>query len=373
MKIPGKWRQGYVLDYHTLRSEFLGHDGFGHPMFATERSEVGELLYKLKYRSDKLVVDTIVGTVVDFVSSWNLTLDFILPTPPSKQRVFQPVLEIAKGLSNQLSIALCADCIVKAKNTPELKNVYDFDQRMKLLENAYNVNASKVRGQNILLFDDLYRSGATLNAITEALYTSGEAANVYALALTKTKEHMMTKVFIGGSRKLTKLPTEVKSRIDNIIQNDFTVIVGDANGADKGVQTYLADKGYEKVVVFCMAGICRNNIGEWKAEHISVDSHVKGFRFYAAKDSAMAKEANYGFMIWDAKSSGTLNNIINLLGNNKKVLVYFSPDKQFYNLTSSYDLPNLLKKCDNEILDNLQKKLGLIHFPREEQSAMEFA
>ena len=182
----------------------------------------------------------------------------------------------------------------------------------------------------------------------------------------------MTKVFIGGSRKLVKLPTEVSRRIDNIIQNGFTIIVGDANGADKGVQRYLADKDYEKVVVFCMAGACRNNIGAWKTEYITADSHEKGFKFYAAKDSAMATEATYGFMVWDAKSSGTLNNIVNLLGSNKKVLVYFSPDKKFYTLSSSYDLPKLLEKCDSETLENLQKKLGLIHFPRVEQSTMEF-
>ena len=45
MRIPGVWRQGYVLDYHTIHSAFLGHDEFGNPIFDTKRTEVGELLY----------------------------------------------------------------------------------------------------------------------------------------------------------------------------------------------------------------------------------------------------------------------------------------------------------------------------------------
>jgi predicted amidophosphoribosyltransferase len=153
-KIPGKWREGYALDYHTLRSDFIGHDEYGHPMFDTERSEIGELLYRLKYKSDKSVVDSIVEAAADFITSWGQNLNLMLPTPPSRlKRAYQPVLEIAKGLSLHLNIALCSNCIVKVKNTPELKNVYDYNQRAKLLEDAYDINTSKVSGQNVLLTD----------------------------------------------------------------------------------------------------------------------------------------------------------------------------------------------------------------------------
>src|SRR3990170_3898864 len=64
----------------------------------------------------------------------------------------------------------------------------------------------------------------------------------------------MTKVFIGGSRRLSRLNKDVKRRLDNIIERGFTVVVGDANGADKAVQQYLASRRYQKVIVFCMAG-----------------------------------------------------------------------------------------------------------------------
>lgn len=183
----------------------------------------------------------------------------------------------------------------------------------------------------------------------------------------------MTKVFIGGSRKLSKLSSPVKRRIENIINNHFTVLVGDANGTDKCVQSYLAENHYEFVIVFCMADVCRNNVGAWETRNVAADSLEKDFSFYATKDLEMAKEASYGFMIWDAKSKGTLNNIINLLKRNKKVLVYFSPDKSFHTLCSFRDLSSLLAKCDKKSLELFEKKLGVMHLLKEEQAELEFA
>jgi predicted amidophosphoribosyltransferase len=170
-KIPGSWSQGYVLDVHTLQSEFLGHDEFGHPIFDTKRSEIGELLYRLKYKNDASVLEEIVETTARFIRSWKLIqLDFILPTPPSKRRSNQPVMRIAKGLSESLKVPLCSDCIVKIRETAELKNVYDYHERLKLLENAFEVKSTKLKGATVLLFDDLYRSGATMNSMTALLY-----------------------------------------------------------------------------------------------------------------------------------------------------------------------------------------------------------
>jgi len=68
-----------------------------------------------------------------------------------------------------------------------VKNVYAYDERVRLLDGVHKVEASVVKEQKILLFDDLYRSGATMNAITAALYDEGAVADVFALALTRTR------------------------------------------------------------------------------------------------------------------------------------------------------------------------------------------
>jgi competence protein ComFC len=55
-KVAGRWSYGFTLDVHTTSSELLGHDEYGHPQFASKRSELGELLYRLKFRRDKTVI-----------------------------------------------------------------------------------------------------------------------------------------------------------------------------------------------------------------------------------------------------------------------------------------------------------------------------
>ena len=156
----------------------------------------------------------------------------------------------------------------------------------------------------------------------------------------------MTKVFYGGSRKVTRLNRAIKERADNIVAKGFEVLIGDANGADKAMQKYLADKGYQNVTVFCMSGTCRNNLGNWQTKIVVSTRNKKDFHYFATKDKEMSDKADYGFMVWDGKSKGTLNNIVNLLQDNKNVLVYFSPDKKFFTLKGPPALDNLLQKCD---------------------------
>ena len=173
------------------------------------------------------------------------------------------------------------------------------------------------------------------------------------------EECLMIKVFIGGSRKIAKLPLSVAARIDNIIEGNFSILIGDAYGVDKCVQQYLAEKQYDNVRVFCTGNVCRNNLGNWKRKAVSADADEKGFDFYALKDLQMAREADYGFMIWDAKSRGTLNNILNMLDESRNVLVFFSPDESFHTIRNADDLSTLLAKCGKPALAIFEEKLDL--------------
>lgn len=141
----------------------------------------------------------------------------------------------------------------------------------------------------------------------------------------------MTKVFIGGSRKISRLSADVNRRLDRICESELQVIVGDANGADKAVQGYLKNKNYDFVEVFCVGIVCRNNVGHWPTRTIAA-GNLKGFDFYAAKDRVMAEEATYGLMIWDGESVGTLMNVVRLIRDKKPVAVFVRPARQFIDL-----------------------------------------
>jgi competence protein ComFC len=113
----------------------------------------------------------------------------VIPIPPSSNRSSQPVIVLAKRLAKALGVEYCGDCVKKIKDTPQLKNVFDAQERRKLLTGAFQADRPKIQGKSILLFDDLYRSGATMNEVSSSLQKSGRAAHIYVLALTMTRLH----------------------------------------------------------------------------------------------------------------------------------------------------------------------------------------
>jgi competence protein ComFC len=83
VRIPGRWRDGRALDVHTVSSTYVGDDEFGHARFDTRRSAMGELLYRLKYRADRTVVEDAAEAAASFVREWCPGAEVVVPVPPS--------------------------------------------------------------------------------------------------------------------------------------------------------------------------------------------------------------------------------------------------------------------------------------------------
>jgi len=154
----------------------------------------------------------------------------------------------------------------------------------------------------------------------------------------------MKTVFIGGSRRIGRLNEVIRARLDNIVDRELRVVIGDANGSDRAVQAYLAQRGYRDVVVYCMAEGCRNNLGGWNVQEVEA-SGERGFEYYALKDAQMVRNADCGFMLWDGKSRGTLLNAQRLLEVRKPVVIYFAPHRECMTVRTPDALKSLLARC----------------------------
>lgn len=187
IELHGKWAKGFASELHTISSTHLGVDQFGHNQFDTTRSKMGELVYKLKFNGDRSVISGIIELLGEF--SWINQMDYIVPIPSTnKGRTVQPVPEIADALGQHHSVPVLHDLILKNTGGPELKNVDELDKRMEILRSLMSYSGKHdISGKNILLLDDLYRSGATLTVATELLYSKGNVKNVVVLTMTKTR------------------------------------------------------------------------------------------------------------------------------------------------------------------------------------------
>ncbi|WP_416391850.1 hypothetical protein NR756_06585 [Alloalcanivorax xenomutans] len=187
-KIVGKWETGIALDFHTTSSTPIGYNEAGYMQFDTVRPEIAELLYQLKYQHKQDAAQGIIEAAAAFVTPHRAKFDLLIPVPPSTARAVQPVLVLAHGIGQAVGLPV-VECITTTRPTAQLKNETDPEKRKELVDGLYSVNPTHTAGKNVLLFDDLFRSGSTMNAITDVLLEQGQAAIVRALTITKTRSN----------------------------------------------------------------------------------------------------------------------------------------------------------------------------------------
>lgn len=104
----------------------------------------------------------------------------------------------------------------------------------------------------------------------------------------------------------------------------------------------------------------RNNLGHWDTKKVSTTYRPGTRQYFTAKDKTMAADCDYGFMIWDASSTGTLNNVIELVERNKVGLVYINKAKEFLKIKNVQDLETLIKFMSAVSLKKADEKIGLL-------------
>ncbi|UGA43758.1 ComF family protein [Bradyrhizobium quebecense] len=188
-KLEGSWDGGYALNKHTLSSEFIGYNEYGRPMFDTKRSEPGEALFQLKYRNDWSQVAPLAAQIKASLLPMFGTVGLIVPMPASTTRDRQPVNEIAKELSRIAGMPVFDNIIVKApapEGSPQLKNLNTRQEKDEALNGRFSINPAIANEGcwNALLLDDLFDTGATMDAVAKTLKTYKKIGNVYAASVT---------------------------------------------------------------------------------------------------------------------------------------------------------------------------------------------
>ena len=108
----------------------------------------------------------------------------VIPIPLAsarlKERGYNQSALLAQTLAAELGINYQPGLLKRVLDTPPLAN-FNGEQRRFLLKQAFAAGAAE--GQRVLLIDDIYTSGATLNTCTEVLLQAGAQA-VYGLTVT---------------------------------------------------------------------------------------------------------------------------------------------------------------------------------------------
>jgi predicted amidophosphoribosyltransferase len=185
-RINGPWNGGFTLDKHTLRSVYTGDNEYGHPIFDTTRTEIGECLYQLKYKHDYSQVPVIANELSAAASSAFGFISFVSPIPPSQHRARQPVVEIARQVAANLEIPCIENMLLKKAHTEQMKNIGSREDKVKALcDKLYFDDVLADGPYDALIIDDLYDTGATVEAATTVLRGYPKIRNIYIATITR--------------------------------------------------------------------------------------------------------------------------------------------------------------------------------------------
>jgi predicted amidophosphoribosyltransferase len=188
-KLNGNWDLGYALSKHTLSSVFVGNDEYGHPKFDTTRSDAGEALFQLKYRSDWSKVELLAEEINKSLLPLFNEVGLIVPMCASVSRGRQPVSEVARHLAKIAEIPLFENLLLKSaapEGQLQLKNMGSKDEKAGALAGRFYINSEigNDGAWNALIVDDLFDTGASMEAACAALKTYSKINRVYVAAIT---------------------------------------------------------------------------------------------------------------------------------------------------------------------------------------------
>ncbi|BEP34630.1 hypothetical protein GmRootV59_16040 [Variovorax sp. V59] len=184
-EIHGPWDAGWVLDKHMDHSTYLG-DLNGRPQFDNVRTEAGEATFQLKYRFAWDQAPALAQALADNIYPKLASVGFIVPMPASKKRDRQPVAEVAQALGKLVGTPVFDELLNKAPNGQPLKDLPDKASKLAAIGDGFSVR-DDLEGDgpwNVLVIDDLYQTGASMEAACKVLRTYPKVRRIYMAALT---------------------------------------------------------------------------------------------------------------------------------------------------------------------------------------------
>ena len=147
------------------------------------------LVLSLKYYGNTYMSRYIAQVMRDKLEFEQLSADYIIPVPLHKKRMrirgFNQAEKIASYLSEYTNIPII-DCVKRNRNTKRLYALNKF-QREKELKNAFEVKggSEKIIGKRIILVDDIFTTGTTVNEISKKLKIYGVDEIIVLTFLTR--------------------------------------------------------------------------------------------------------------------------------------------------------------------------------------------
>lgn len=157
------------------------------------KGEVKDSLYRFKYHNRREYAAYYGEELVRVYGEWieKCGIEAMIPIPLSRQRKrqrgFNQAELIAKEISRRTGIPVYSDLLLRIRNT-EAQKILNDTERKNNLKNAFKTKENKVQLHHILLVDDIYTTGSTMNEAAKMLKQAG-AEQIYCLSVSIGRGH----------------------------------------------------------------------------------------------------------------------------------------------------------------------------------------
>jgi ComF family protein len=151
------------------------------------------IIHLFKYRRRRSLADPLAELLATMIRRDRRfqAMEVILPVPlhplRARQRGYNQSRLMASHLARRIGLQLMANVLVRVKNTASQSNLGLAARRMNV-HNAFGVrHAEAIRGRRLMLVDDVYTTGATVEACAQVLLEAG-AKEVSVVTVARTPE-----------------------------------------------------------------------------------------------------------------------------------------------------------------------------------------
>ena len=144
--------------------------------------EIKNIIHYLKYKKWRRlssVIKKILNQYLDKLNLKNKTKNYIIiPIPLHKNRLkergFNQSEIISKIISEKLNLNIKNNILTRLKETKPQAELKNWEERKENLKNSFSINNSEeIKNKNIILIDDVYTSGSTINEAVKSLRGAG--------------------------------------------------------------------------------------------------------------------------------------------------------------------------------------------------------
>ena len=154
-------------------------------------AQVREAIHQFKFHDRYDYARPFAEYVIRILQEKGLTdrFDCIVAVPMDKKREaergYNQAFLLAKELGSRLGLPVLKDALRKKKDIP-IQHLLSYEERRTNLKDAYFSGKSTVVGKRVLLCDDVYTTGATLESCAKVLKEQG-AENVFGIVIAITR------------------------------------------------------------------------------------------------------------------------------------------------------------------------------------------